>query len=69
MGDWEFDSRSSKTRGDLIEVYKHTHEYYMVNVDYINFDNQNPHGHHLKPKKNHTYKIVWQNFLVEWATN
>ena len=25
-----------RSRGDLIELYKHTHRYYMVDVDYIN---------------------------------
>ena len=39
------------SRGDLIELYKHTHGYYTADADYINFDNQNRHGHYLKLKK------------------
>ena len=43
-----------RSRGDLIEFYKHTHGYYTTDADYIHFDNQNRHGHHLKVKKKHT---------------
>ena len=58
-----------RTRGDLFELYKHTQGYYTVDVNYINFDNQNRNGTHLKLKINLTYKRVRLNFLVEWATN
>ena len=58
-----------RSRGDLIELYKHSHGYYMVDADYIHFYNQNQCGHRLKLKKNHTYKRVRQNFLIEQATN
>ena len=58
-----------RSRGDLIELYKHTYGYYTVDADYINFDNQNWSGHPLKLGTNRTYKRVRQNFLVEHATN
>ena len=58
-----------RSRGDLIELCKYTQGYYKVDADYINFNNQNRHGHHLKLKIKRTYKRVGQNVLIERATN
>jgi len=59
-----------RTRGDMIELYKHTHGMYHIDAKYIKLD-QSPttRGHSFKLVKECVNKRVRQKFLTIRATN
>ncbi|KAK2146020.1 hypothetical protein LSH36_639g01016 [Paralvinella palmiformis] len=59
-----------RTRGDMIELYKHTHSIYHIDAKYIKLDqSQTTRGHSFKLAKERVNNRVRQRFLSIKATN
>jgi len=58
-----------RARGDVIEAYKHMHNKYTVDANYIKLDESNTRGHKYKIKKERTSKNIRQQFFSNRIAN